>query len=59
MKNRIDWTDERLGSSVYEDMASVLINRLHPQAKPFPNAAAARAAAAGRRSPSLRPCPTW
>ncbi|TCO59809.1 hypothetical protein [Actinocrispum wychmicini] len=33
MKNRVDWTDERLGSSVYEDMISVLISRLHPEAQ--------------------------
>ncbi|KUO18810.1 hypothetical protein [Streptomyces dysideae] len=33
MKNRVDWTDERLGSNVYEDMVSVLISRLHPQAQ--------------------------
>ncbi|WP_234531676.1 hypothetical protein [Streptomyces shenzhenensis] len=33
MKNRVDWTDERLGSTVYEDMVSVLISRLHPQAQ--------------------------
>ncbi|CAM5452576.1 hypothetical protein [Streptomyces narbonensis] len=32
-KNRVDWTDERLGSNVYEDMVSVLISRLHPQAE--------------------------
>ncbi|MFJ8107805.1 hypothetical protein [Streptomyces sp. NPDC096132] len=29
----MDWTDERLGSNVYEDMVSVLISRLHPQAQ--------------------------
>lgn len=33
MKNRIDWADERLSSTVYEDMVSVLISRLHPQAQ--------------------------
>lgn len=33
MKNRIDWADERLGPAVYEDMVSVLISRLHPQAQ--------------------------
>lgn len=33
MKNRVDWTDERLGSSVYEDMVAVLLSRLHPEAQ--------------------------
>jgi hypothetical protein len=33
VKNRIDWADERLGSSVHEDMISVLISRLHPEAQ--------------------------
>ncbi|MEU5347742.1 hypothetical protein AB0H18_44290 [Streptomyces sp. NPDC020766] len=32
-KNRVDWTDERLGANVYEDMVSVLISRLHSQAQ--------------------------
>ncbi|MFI1955908.1 hypothetical protein ACH437_29415 [Streptomyces xinghaiensis] len=32
-RNRVDWADERLGSNVYEDMVSVLISRLHPQAQ--------------------------
>ena len=31
MRNRIDWSDPRLGSGVYEDMVSVLISRLHKE----------------------------
>lgn len=31
MKNRIDWDDPRLNSTVYEDMVSVLISRLYPR----------------------------
>jgi hypothetical protein len=33
MRNRIDWSDLRLGSGVYENMVSVLISRLHPEAQ--------------------------
>jgi hypothetical protein len=33
MRNRIDWSDPRLSSGVYEDMVAVLLSRLHPKAQ--------------------------
>lgn len=32
-QNRVDWSDQRINPVVYEDMVSVLISRLHPEAQ--------------------------
>lgn len=32
-QNRIDWSDSRIGPTVYEDMVAVLISRLHTEAQ--------------------------
>ena len=32
-QNRLDWSDPRISTAVYEDMVAVLISRLHPEAQ--------------------------